>query len=234
MYILLYSSCWRSSPYLLSNCKWYCYMADWFCALWLVSYRPVSSRTDLELCQNVKRFRFFPRINQQSHIINILLASFARSVQQVMDRCFFLPCFHHKRKEKTRSIACRTVPRTRPIRGIYYMADWFRVQWLVNSRPVSSRMDLLLSITFDHNLPYGPRTRLIRGYYYMADWFRVQWLVNSRPVSSRMDLLLSITFDHNLPYGPRTRLIRGYYYMADWFRELWLFNSRSVSCRTDL
>ena len=31
---------------------------------------------------------------------------------------------------------------------IYYMADWFRVLWLVNSRPVSSRTDLKLSITF--------------------------------------------------------------------------------------
>ena len=54
--------------------------------------------------------------NQQSHIINILLASFARSVRQVMDPRFFLPCFHgprtlrlgHKRKEKTRSITYRT------------------------------------------------------------------------------------------------------------------------------
>ena len=31
---------------------------------------------------------------------------------------------------------------------IYYMADWFRVLWLVNSRSVSSRTDLWLSITF--------------------------------------------------------------------------------------
>ena len=56
------------------------------------------------------------RNNQQSHIINILLASFARSVRRVMDPRFFLPCFHgprasrlgHERKEKTRSITCRT------------------------------------------------------------------------------------------------------------------------------
>ena len=30
----------------------------------------------------------------------------------------------------------------------YYMADWFRVLWLVNSRSVSSRTDLQLLITF--------------------------------------------------------------------------------------
>ena len=59
---------------------------------------------------------FLNENNQQSHIINILLALFALSSQQVMDPRFFLPCFHspralrlgHKRKEKTRSIACRT------------------------------------------------------------------------------------------------------------------------------
>ena len=69
----------------------------------LVAVRTSSSRS---LFQN--------RHNQQSHIVSILLASFARSVRQVMDPRFFLPCFHgpcalclgHKRKEKTWSITC--------------------------------------------------------------------------------------------------------------------------------
>ena len=38
--------------------------------------------------------------NQQSQIINIILASFARSVRQVMDPRFFLAGFHGKRKEQ--------------------------------------------------------------------------------------------------------------------------------------
>ena len=62
------------------------------------------------------RSPFQNRNNWQSHIINILLASFAQSVGQVMDPRFFLPCFHgprasrlgHTRKEKIRSITCRT------------------------------------------------------------------------------------------------------------------------------
>ena len=57
------------------------------------------------------------RNNPQSRTINILLASFARSVRQAMGPRFCLPCFHgprpshlgHKRKgKKTRSITCRT------------------------------------------------------------------------------------------------------------------------------
>ena len=55
-------------------------------------------------------------IINKRYIINILLASFARSVRQVMDPRFFLPCFHgprasrlsHTRKEKTWCITCRT------------------------------------------------------------------------------------------------------------------------------
>ena len=35
--------------------------------------------------------------NQQSHIINTLLVSFAWFIQQVMDPCFFFPCFHGPR-----------------------------------------------------------------------------------------------------------------------------------------
>ena len=52
------------------------------------------------------------RNNQQGHIINILLTSFARSVRQVMDSRFIPSLFswpaRHKRKEKTRSITCCT------------------------------------------------------------------------------------------------------------------------------
>ena len=84
------------------------YMVDWFCALWLVNSRPVSNRTDL---------------NQQNHIIKILLASFARPVRQVMDPRFSLPCFHglcasclgHKRKGKTSVYNLPYGPRTRLI-----------------------------------------------------------------------------------------------------------------------
>ena len=68
---------------------------------WLFTVRTSSSRSPF---------------HQQSHIINILLASFARSVRQVMDPRFSLHCFHgprasrlgHKWKEKTQSITCRT------------------------------------------------------------------------------------------------------------------------------
>ena len=71
---------------------------------------------------------FFSRNNQQSHIINILLASFARSVQQVMDHVFFLPCFNgtrasrlgHKRKGKNSVHNLSYGPRTRLIRGMYF------------------------------------------------------------------------------------------------------------------
>ena len=49
-------------------------------------------------------------------VVNMLLASFDRSLRQAMDSRFFLPCYHdsrasrlnHKRKEKSRSITCRT------------------------------------------------------------------------------------------------------------------------------
>ena len=69
---------------------------------------------------------FLSRNNQQRHIIDILLASFARSVRQVMDP-FFLPCFHglralrlgHKRKGKKSFHKLPYGPRTRLIRGIY-------------------------------------------------------------------------------------------------------------------
>ena len=43
---------------------------------------------------------FFSRYNQQSHIINILLASFARSVEQVMDPRYFHPCFQGPRASR--------------------------------------------------------------------------------------------------------------------------------------
>ena len=52
----------------------------------LCSFRQAGLGTSLES-------PFHNRNNQQSHIINILLASFAWSVQQVMDPHFFLPCF---------------------------------------------------------------------------------------------------------------------------------------------
>ena len=95
------------------------YMADWFRVLWLVNSRSVSGRTDLLLSINFKN-----RNNQQSHIIKILLASFARSAGQVMDPRFFLSCFHgprasrlgHKRKEKNSVHNLPYGPRTRLIK----------------------------------------------------------------------------------------------------------------------
>ena len=88
------------------------YMAEWFRVLWYVNSRSVSS----PVRTSSSRSPFQNQNNQQSYIINILLVSFARSVRQVMDPRFFLPCFHgprasrlgHQRKEKTRSITCRT------------------------------------------------------------------------------------------------------------------------------
>ena len=38
--------------------------------------------------------------NQKSHIINILLASFGRSVRKVMDLRIFLLCFHGPRASR--------------------------------------------------------------------------------------------------------------------------------------
>ena len=71
------------------------YMVDWFRVLWLVNFRSVSSRTDLDhlskrqmmssLSRNIK--------STKPHIINILLASFARSVRQVMDARVFPSLF---------------------------------------------------------------------------------------------------------------------------------------------
>ena len=111
-------------------------MVDWFRVLWLVNCRFVSSRTD-----SSSRSPFQNRNNQQSHIINILLASFIRSVRQVVDPRFFLFCFHgpraqsrlgHKRKEKTSVHNLPYGPRTRLIRGIYGIfpkSDNNTVQW---------------------------------------------------------------------------------------------------------
>ena len=72
-------------------------------------YRPLP----LDHLLKRQMISFFSQNNQQSHIINIILALFARSVWQVIDPCFFLPCFHgpcasclgHRRKEK---IICQT------------------------------------------------------------------------------------------------------------------------------
>ena len=86
------------------------WLSDFACCDWSIPDPKVAVRT------SSSRSPFQIRNNQQSHIINILLASFARSVRQVMDPRFFFPCFHdprasclgYKRKEKTRSITCRT------------------------------------------------------------------------------------------------------------------------------
>ena len=58
---------------------------------------------------------------------------------------------------------------------VYYMADSFRVLWLVNSNSVRQVMNLrfFLSCFHEekisvHNLPYRPRTRLIRGMYHSS------------------------------------------------------------------
>ena len=69
---------------------------------------------------------FFSWNNYQSQIINTSLASFARSVWQVMDPRFFLPCFHgpralhlgHKRKGKNLVHNLPYGPHTRLVRGI--------------------------------------------------------------------------------------------------------------------
>ena len=86
------------------------WLTDFACCDWSIPGSQVAVRTASS------RSPFQNRNNRQSHILSILLASFARSVQQVMDPRFFLPCFHgprasrlgHRRKEKTRSITCRT------------------------------------------------------------------------------------------------------------------------------
>ena len=86
------------------------WLTDFACCDWSIPGPKVAVRT------SSSRSPFQNRNNQPCYIINILLASFARSVRQVMDPRFFLPCFHgprasrlgHKRKEKTRSITCRT------------------------------------------------------------------------------------------------------------------------------
>ena len=49
-------------------------------------------------CPNVKWFHSFPGIiDKAGHLMNILLASFTRSVRQVMRPRFFVPCFHGPR-----------------------------------------------------------------------------------------------------------------------------------------
>ena len=80
---------------------------------------------------------FFSRNNQQSHIINIVLASFARSVRHVKDPRFFLHCFQsprasrlgHKRKEKSSVHNLPYGPRTRLIRGMYRILQALKGVW---------------------------------------------------------------------------------------------------------
>ena len=73
----------------------------------------------------------FSRNSQQSHIINILLASFARSVRQVMDpRGFFfiIPCFH-KRRGKNSVHNLPYGPRTGLITDLYsLLAKQFHIK----------------------------------------------------------------------------------------------------------
>ena len=86
------------------------WLTDFACCDWSIPGPLVAVWT------SSSRSPFQNRNNQQSHIINILLALSVRSVRQVMDPCFCLPCFHgphashlcHERKEKPRSITCRT------------------------------------------------------------------------------------------------------------------------------
>ena len=123
----------------IGSCKYLQVLVDWVRGCWTYLGSVSSSKlksvfiiivwlTDFACCDwsipgplvavwtSSSRSPFQNRNNQQSHIINILLDSFAQSVGQVMDPRFFLPCFHgprasrlgHKRKEKTRSITCRT------------------------------------------------------------------------------------------------------------------------------
>ena len=85
------------------------WLTDFACCDWSITGPQVAVRT------SSSRSPFQSRNNQQIHIINILLASFAWFVRNVMDPRFFLPCFHgprasrlgHKRKKKTRSITSR-------------------------------------------------------------------------------------------------------------------------------
>ena len=79
------------------------WLTDFACCNWSIPCPQVAVRNSSSPSP------FQNRNNQQSHIINTLLASFARSVRQVMDPRFFLPCYHgplaprlgHKWKEKT-------------------------------------------------------------------------------------------------------------------------------------
>ena len=77
---------------------------------------------------------------------NILLASFAQSVGQVMDPRFFLPCFHGPRASaiKGRKNSVHNLlygPRTRLIRGMYTVH--------VPLRPVKIKYPSLLSVHTD-------------------------------------------------------------------------------------
>ena len=76
---------------------------------------------------------FLSRNIQHSHIINILLASFARSLRQVMDPLFFsflvfmafaLRAWAIKEREKTRSITCRTDPANEATQNVYFILQW--------------------------------------------------------------------------------------------------------------
>ena len=70
-----------------------------------------------------------------------------------MDSRFFLPCFHgprasrlgHKRKEKTRSITCRHGPRTRLIRGIYFLYQGMKQKSPLCPMPYSTLSTVLAS-----------------------------------------------------------------------------------------
>ena len=86
--------------------------------------------------------------NQQSHTINILLASFAQSVRQVMDPRFFLSCFHglhtsylgHKKKEKNSVHNLPYRPHTRLIRGMYVVSSFEHLH--VSIATISLRQNL--------------------------------------------------------------------------------------------
>ena len=69
------------------------FVSIWLCTMYVyhiaeslrVPYGPLAL-DHLSMCQMIS---FLSRNNQQSHMINILLASFARSVWKVMDLRFF-------------------------------------------------------------------------------------------------------------------------------------------------
>ena len=67
------------------------WLTDFACCDWSIPSPLVAVRT------SSSRSPFQNRNNQQSHIINILLASFDQSVGQGMDPRFFLPFFHGPR-----------------------------------------------------------------------------------------------------------------------------------------